>query len=79
AGEVEIVISARVASGLLELALDNPLPADAAPTAGSGIALENLRERLALLYDAEASLAAERRGSRYQARVRLPCRTAKPD
>ncbi|MCD4502549.1 histidine kinase [Chromobacterium piscinae] len=79
AGEVEIVISARVAGGLLELALDNPLPADAAPTPGSGIALENLRERLALLYDAEASLAAERRGSRYQARVRLPCRTAKPD
>ncbi|MEO4010232.1 hypothetical protein ABH312_14845, partial [Chromobacterium piscinae] len=64
---------------LLELALDNPLPAVGAASAGSGIALENLRERLALLYDAEASLAAERRGSRYQARVRLPCRTAKPD
>ncbi|WP_176394271.1 sensor histidine kinase [Chromobacterium violaceum] len=76
AGEVEIVISARVAGGLLELTLDNPLPADAAPGAGSGIALENLRERLALLYDAEASLLAERRGERYLARVRLPCRAA---
>ena len=78
AGKVEIVISARIAGGLLELTLDNPVPADAAPGTGTGIALKNLRERLALLYDAEASLAAERRGDRYFARVRLPSRAARP-
>ncbi|AXE29918.1 sensor histidine kinase [Chromobacterium phragmitis] len=76
-GAVEIVIAARVAAGQLELTLDNPLPEEPAPSAGSGIALSNLRERLDLLYDAEASLSTERRDGRHLTRIRLPCRPAR--
>ncbi|MBM2886014.1 histidine kinase [Chromobacterium phragmitis] len=77
AGEVEIRVAARLAGGLLELALDNPVPDESdAASPGSGMALSNLRERLALFFDAEASLATERRGERYHTRLRLPYRRA---
>jgi two-component system sensor histidine kinase AlgZ len=36
------------------------------------MALENLRERLALLYDVEAQLTTERRESRFEVRLRFP-------
>ncbi|WP_146042232.1 sensor histidine kinase [Chromobacterium sinusclupearum] len=77
AGEVEIRVAARLAGGLLELALDNPVPDESdAASPGSGMALSNLRERLALFFDAEASLVTERRGDRYHTRLRLPYRRA---
>ncbi|WP_158253638.1 sensor histidine kinase [Chromobacterium alticapitis] len=73
AGEVEIVVAARLAGGQLELTLDNPMPDGPEPErAGSGMALSNLRERLDLFFDAEASLEAARRGQRYHTRIRLP-------
>ncbi|OHX21857.1 sensor histidine kinase [Chromobacterium sphagni] len=76
AGEVEIVIGARLYGGQLELALDNPAP-DAPPRPGGNqMALSNLRERLQLFFDAEASLAGEKRGDRYYTLIRLPYRRA---
>ncbi|WP_047243039.1 sensor histidine kinase [Chromobacterium subtsugae] len=78
-GEVEIVIGARLYGGQLELTLDNPAPASPRP-GGNRMALSNLRERLALFFDAEASLTGELRGDRYLTRIRLPYRRAgKPE
>ncbi|WP_434631447.1 sensor histidine kinase [Chromobacterium sp. CV08] len=74
AGEVEIVVSARLQNGQLELTLDNPAPETPAPSAGNRMALSNLRERLALFFDAEASLSSELRDGRYRTRIRLPYR-----
>ncbi|AUH52947.1 sensor histidine kinase [Chromobacterium sp. ATCC 53434] len=74
AGEVEIVVAARLQNGQLELTLDNPAPQTPAPSAGSRMALSNLRERLALFFDAEASLSSELRDGRYRTRIRLPYR-----
>lgn len=77
AGEVAIDVSARLAGSQLELTLDNPVPAaEDGGRVGSGMALSNLRERLELFFDAEASLTGERHGERYRTRVRLPYRRA---
>lgn len=50
-----------------------------APGAGHGggnrIALENIRERLALYYDLEARLEVDDRPEDYQVRITLPCQT----
>jgi two-component system sensor histidine kinase AlgZ len=75
-GEVEIIIGARLAGGRLELTLDNPAPEAPPRPGGNQMALSNLRERLQLFFDAEASLASERRGGRYLTRIRLPYRRA---
>ncbi|UTH75740.1 sensor histidine kinase [Chromobacterium sp. IIBBL 290-4] len=73
-GEAEIVIAARLKAGLLELTLDNPAPPGAGREGGSGMALSNLRERLALFFDAEASMETAEEYGRHLTRVRLPYR-----
>lgn len=52
----------------------------AAPRAGGGIGLSNLRARLAALYGEEASLSLQARpGGGVRAELRLPCRAAPDD
>lgn len=73
-----ITIEVSGHDGLLDLRVGNPLPNAPEPgTAavhGNHMALENLRERLELHYDAEASLVSECRDGQYQVRLRLPVR-----
>jgi len=59
--------------------LRNPFRPDGGKhRAGNKLALANLRERLSLHFDAEASLAAEVVDNIYEARIRIPYRRAKP-
>ena len=54
----------------IDITITNPVFAPAA--GGSHMALENLRERLALLYDVEAQLTTDRSEGRFEVRLRFP-------
>lgn len=58
----------------LVLFVRNPLPPANAATRGHGLALANLRERLALLYDDEARLRVYESDGEFVVQVRLPLR-----
>jgi two-component system sensor histidine kinase AlgZ len=46
--------------------------------AGNKMAVDNVRERLALHFDAEASLASKVSAGTYEVHIRMPYRTARP-
>lgn len=71
-GEVWVQTQARGARVVIKIW--NTLPAPAAPAAapGHGLALDNVRQRLALLHDVQASLRAGRVGERFEVRLELP-------
>ncbi|MES2183942.1 MAG: histidine kinase [Pseudomonadota bacterium] len=78
-GRVRVVTERRPTAVIVKITNTLPPPNAAAGTAdgsaarhGNGIALENVRSRLALLYDLEASFRAERRGDLFHVRIRLP-------
>jgi two-component system sensor histidine kinase AlgZ len=56
--------------------LTNPLPGATKRTAGNRMAIDNIRERLQLHYDAEASMSSEVRDGRYRVTIRVPYVTA---
>jgi two-component system sensor histidine kinase AlgZ len=53
-----------------------PAPGRDGHRAGNRMALENIRERLALFFDAEARMEATRRGERYRVELEMPYRHA---
>jgi len=58
---------------LIRVAVSNPLPASATPSrAGHGLALENIRERLALAFGAEGTLEVESAPDRYTVTIAFP-------
>ena len=59
----------------VRLLLTNPYHPDHQHRAGNRMALANLRERLALHFDAEASLNTEVAGDRFEIRIVLPYRS----
>lgn len=72
-GAIEVCIKER--AGRLEIAVSNPLPqidAGFVQQHGNRVALGNISERLALLFDAEAELKAEAAAGRFIVRIRLP-------
>jgi two-component system sensor histidine kinase AlgZ len=69
----EVAIEGGTVGDMLLLSVRNPLPlGDTQDRNGHGIALENIRERLALLYGARASVAAGREGDEFVVRLRVP-------
>lgn len=54
----------------IDITITNPVFGPAA--SGAHMALDNLRERLALLYDVEANLSTERSHERFEVRLRFP-------
>jgi len=58
----------------LTIELDNPVGTGGKHHAGNRMALDNIRERLALYYDLEARLEAREEMGRYTVRMVLPCR-----
>ncbi len=72
-GTVSITIARRGAQIGIEIA--NPLLAAAGHPGGNRIALDNIRERLMLFYDLEATLDTEQDAGAYRVRIRLPFRT----
>ena len=73
----EITIAAGIAAGQLVLTLTNPFPAEGGHHAGNRMATDNIRERLALHFDAEASMQVRSSGGIYEVVIRLPLMTVK--
>ncbi|AOU99424.1 hypothetical protein BI364_00085 [Acidihalobacter yilgarnensis] len=68
-----ISISARCASSKLIIRVENPLPGQTAvPHSGNGIAVNNLKERLALAYQGDARLVVVQDAERFSVQLSLP-------
>ncbi len=73
-GEIEIEVAAS--GRQVVMTLTNPLPGATRSTAGNRMAIANIRERLQLHYDAEASMHSEVRDGIYRVTIRVPYLTA---
>ncbi len=76
----EVTVTGTAADGTLLFVVRNPLPLDNPMTpvqgrGGMGIALDNIRERLALLFGEKASITAGREGDEYAVQLRIPLTT----
>jgi two-component system sensor histidine kinase AlgZ len=69
-GLIEVVVT--VGQGAISLQISNPLPAAVPHSGGNGIALDNIRRRLALLYGEQARLVNSVVDGRYQLKLTLP-------
>ncbi|WP_407897079.1 sensor histidine kinase [Ferrigenium sp. UT5] len=67
-----IEVSLYTADKRLHLEVQNPLPAAAVATGGNRMALANIRERLALLFDVEAEYRVEHNADRYAVHIIIP-------
>jgi two-component system, LytTR family, sensor histidine kinase AlgZ len=74
----EIRIEVRVVAGVLEMMLTNPFPRESRQTAGNRMAIANIRERLQLHFDAEASMRSEVSDGVYKVTIRMPYLSAQP-
>jgi two-component system sensor histidine kinase AlgZ len=62
----------------LRITIANPIAGTAGHAAGNRMAVDNIRERLALYYDLEARLDITPGPERYEVRIVLPCRQPTP-
>ena len=69
-GEIEIDIG--LAGGQLVMELKNPFPGGGRHSAGNRMAIVNIRERLQLHFDAEASMRSEVKDGTYKVTIRMP-------
>jgi two-component system sensor histidine kinase AlgZ len=69
-GEIEIDIGQ--AAGQLVMELKNPFPGGGRHSAGNRMAIVNIRERLQLHFDAEASMRSEVKDGTYKVTIRMP-------
>jgi two-component system, LytTR family, sensor histidine kinase AlgZ len=69
-----VTVSGRVVSGEIEIVVSNPVALDGAVSERSGnrLALDNIRQRLALAYGARGSLSVEQQPEQYRVTVRFP-------
>lgn len=72
-----VAISTTRRGGVVYIEIANPVCERASHHAGNRMALENIRERLMLFYDLEASLDVELGEEFYRVCIRLPFRTAR--
>jgi two-component system, LytTR family, sensor histidine kinase AlgZ len=70
AGEVLVRIERR--GDRVHACIENPYVADQQRRAGNRMALENIRERLALFFDAEAQIRTSADGMRYRVEIEIP-------
>ncbi|MDD2701424.1 MAG: histidine kinase [Sideroxydans sp.] len=71
-GVIDIDIHEK--SGQLHLSVRNPLQRNAVQSEGNRLALSNIRERLALLFDVEAEYRVERNDDSYHVYIVIPLR-----
>jgi two-component system sensor histidine kinase AlgZ len=70
-----VTVSGRVVGDEIELVVSNPVAQNAAAVeqrTGNRLALDNIRQRLALAYGARGTLVAEQRPDSYRVTVRFP-------
>ena len=60
------------AEGQLRMSLSNPYPGGGRHSAGNKMALTNIRERLQLHFDAEATMRSEVKDGMYRVTIRMP-------
>ena len=72
----ELAIDVGLSGGQLQMTLTNPMPAESRHSGGNKMALANIRERLQLHFDAEASMKSEVRDGLYRVTIRIPYITA---
>lgn len=69
-----VTVTGHLRGGEVVLEVANPVSQGGAPHQGNQMAMANIRERLMLFYDLEASLAVEADATQYRVRIRLPYR-----
>ena len=69
-GEIEIDVG--LVNGQLVMALRNPFPGGGRHSTGNRMAIVNIRERLQLHYDAEATMRSEVKDGTYKVTIRMP-------
>lgn len=72
AGQCQIVVRVRQLGFTLEVQVSNPIAKEPIQREGNQIGLANIRGRLALIYDLEASLEARVRHDRFELTLTLP-------
>ena len=73
-GEIEIDVG--LVGGQLVMSLRNPFPGGGRHSSGNRMAIVNIRERLQLHFDAEASMKSEVKDGMYKVTIRVPYITA---
>jgi two-component system sensor histidine kinase AlgZ len=68
----EIVIDVGLTAGVLQMTLTNPFPRESRQGAGNRMAIANIRERLQLHFDAEATMRSEMSDGVYKVTIRMP-------
>ena len=68
----EIVVAITTKNNELYISISNPYAPENDHHSGNKMALKNIRERLKLHFDLEASLKTEAKNSRYNVHIRLP-------
>jgi two-component system, LytTR family, sensor histidine kinase AlgZ len=72
-GGGEVTVEGGSVDGIVLLRVRNPMPLDNPHVkSGHGIALDNIRERLSLLFGARATVTAGREGDEYVVQLRFP-------
>jgi two-component system sensor histidine kinase AlgZ len=72
-GGGEVIVEGDCVDGSVLLRVRNPMPLDNPQArSGHGIALDNIRERLVLLFGARAAVSAGREGDEYVVQLRFP-------
>ncbi|MEO8464022.1 MAG: histidine kinase [Gammaproteobacteria bacterium] len=69
-----VTVAGRVVNGEIEIVVTNPVALDGAVSERSGnrLALDNIRQRLALAYGARGSLNVEQQPEQYRVTIRFP-------
>jgi two-component system sensor histidine kinase AlgZ len=79
-GGGEVIVEGHCIDGIVLLRVRNPMPLDnAMARSGHGIALDNIRERLSLLFGARAEVTAGREGDEYVVQLRFPETLVSPE
>lgn len=73
-GEISVRLTRRDGRLLVEIANPSQIAKNGGHHGGNRMALANIRERLALFFDLEATLATEVRDNRYAVRIEMPYR-----
>jgi two-component system, LytTR family, sensor histidine kinase AlgZ len=69
----QVVVEGSASDDMIMLCVRNPMPLEGvAPKGGHGLALDNIRERLTLLYGKRAEVTAGREGDEFVVRLRFP-------
>jgi two-component system sensor histidine kinase AlgZ len=74
-GAADVLVRIERRGDRVRALIENSMTGEAGPRTGSRMALENIRERLALFFDAEARMEAASEGGRFRVEIEVPYRT----